>query len=243
MPVFIFVVPDLRQSEKKSPYYIFMAFDFYPNNNSIKSAYRINSDYPLNKFLENDLVSETYKWELMNGKVSALKYPNFKYSIEFPKGESCEFEGKLIESLRWTLRILSDDILFQNSNDDKILNKKTLDIQEMENLNKGKIYKNMLEMLATNKTDKHYDTYEIIGIYYELEKDFETALTNYLESQKILSEDIYIDKDSESWKDVINRIDNHIQRISDKKNKSKIYKSTYSNNTAGTIATTGKHNT
>jgi len=243
VPVFIFLVPDFRKKVRdENNYYICDAIDFYFNqDNTISPSLIIDStsNELKEKFLDKHLPLQVFLWDLMNGKVSHLKTLAKEYTIEFPKSESHRFEDKLIESLRWTLRILSDDILFQNSDYDEVLNKNTLNSNDNMNLSKGKIYKDMLEILASNKSDNHYETYEIIGIYYELMKDFETALKNYSKSLEILS-DPRVDKDSESWKGVRNRIDNHLQRISFKEsNKMQIYESTKSKNIDGTIATHG----
>ncbi|MFC1561098.1 DUF4365 domain-containing protein [Candidatus Latescibacterota bacterium] len=123
VPVFIFIVPDLRYKQN-IPYYIFSALDLL-SNKKIKSYPKITNHSELNLFLKKDLIIQTFLWELKDGKVSPLKTEN-SYIKYFPIGVAQKFEKKLLESLRHTLWRLSEDMLFGNSLNMEILHKKSL---------------------------------------------------------------------------------------------------------------------
>ncbi|MBW2636751.1 MAG: DUF4365 domain-containing protein [Deltaproteobacteria bacterium] len=190
VPVFIFFVPVSEQKEKETekekkrkhdpmtPYYIFSAIDFNGKRGcTIKSKYKIVHDesetnkdegiMTLKDFIKNRLPFETFLWDLKNGKVSYLKEsPDSSYVIKFPPGYSQKYEKELSKRLRWTLRILSDDILFEK---DKAIDKNSAEIRKRHK--KGKVYAELLEILAEKKHDKHYETYKTIGHYYEVAGD------------------------------------------------------------------------
>lgn len=207
VPVFIFIIPDFRNAENKFPYYIFNTVNFCFQNNSIKSSYKIHPEYPLKKFLDEDLLIETYKWELMNGKVSALKDPNFEYAIKFPKGYSSNFEKILRQSLLWKLHRLSSDILYICINYKK-------NGEGYEKLyKKGKMYTNVLEKLVNTVNDNHFHNFEIIGNYFEFENNFIDAKKYYQIALRHLNNDQLIDKNEEIWDEAIDRIKANIKRL------------------------------
>ncbi|MEA3471088.1 MAG: DUF4365 domain-containing protein [Thermodesulfobacteriota bacterium] len=245
VPVFIFLVPVLERikDEKKgenkdkqkhdtmTPYYIFRAIDFNgQEDGSIKSKYKIVHDesetnidkgiITLKYFIEKRLPIETFLWDLKNGKVSYLKeFPDSSYVIKFPRGHSQRYEDKLSESLRWTLRILSDDILFEGKIPSNILSNNEELIKHKERYDGGKLYARLLELFADSKEDKHYDTYEIIGLYYEVAKDYLKAKEYYKKSLEQIENDPKIkelkknDPKKKSFEDASERIKGHIARV------------------------------
>ena len=71
VPVLVFLVPDGRDKEFVPFFICSYFFDGYK-----KSKYKISSTSDLTNFLDNDLLIETYLWDLMRGKVGHLKTPH-----------------------------------------------------------------------------------------------------------------------------------------------------------------------
>lgn len=202
IPVFIFIVPDLRNEDIPKagmiPFYIFSAIDFYNSKETIQSLLKIQKTEDLNSFLNEDLLIQTFRWDLMRGRVSHLLTFEPSYTIRFPKGQTLKFEEKLQASLRWTLRLLADDIL---------------DTNDSESVSKAEPYVEMLEILASSKNDKHYETYKVIGKYYHRIKDSKEALKNYKTSLKLLNEDSKISRNCMQWKPVFTGIEETIREL------------------------------
>jgi len=104
IPVFIFRVPDLRNEdipkEGMIPFYIFSAIDFYDGKEKIQSLLKIQTPEDMKKFLNADLLIQTFRWDLMRGRVSHLPDSKPLYTIIFPNGQTLRFEKKLRQSLR-----------------------------------------------------------------------------------------------------------------------------------------------
>jgi len=204
IPVFVFFVPDLRNEdiakEGMIPFYIFSAIDFYNSKEPIKSLLKIQKTEDLNNFLNEGLLIQTFRWDLMRGRVSHLPTPKSLYTIKFPKGQALNFEKKLQNSLRWTLRLLADDILDRN---------------DSNAVSDTKCYAKMLETLAKQIEDKHYETYEVIGKYYHKTGDFEEALKKYKKSLETLHKDPdpEVAKNDIRWKSIFERIEAIIQEL------------------------------
>lgn len=198
IPVFVFVVPDRRNEDNPKEgmipfyFYIFSAIDFHNNNETIKSVVKIEKIEDLKKFLNEDLLIETFRWDLKSGRVSHLLTSNPSYTITFPKGQTLEFEQKLQESLRWTLRLLADNILDRNDSD---------------SISKAQPYVKMLKILASSIHDEHYETYEVIGKYYHRINDSEKALKNYKTSLELLNKDSKVSRSCMQWKQVFEHIE------------------------------------
>lgn len=212
VPVFIFLVPDLRDTP---PYYICSAFN-YLFGNSIQSIPKIRSADDLLRFLNQDLILNTLLWELKDGKVSHLKTPKKEYTIQFPSGIVQNFEPKLLQSLLWTLWRLSQDILFHDIEPDNLLKKIILNNDEKERFRIAKPYMKALEFLIEGKNDEHYQNYATVGVYYELEQENEMALKYYKESLSIINRDPKIDTSKDPWKDIREKIYQHIERVESK---------------------------
>jgi len=197
VPVFIFVVPDLRK-DCIIPFYIFSVIDFYPHKHRISSLLKVEKREDLEIFLNEKLPIETFRWDLMRGRVSHLAASRPEYIIRFPKGQALEFKDELQESLRWTLRILADDILDKNTSD---------------SISNAKSYVEMLETLVSSIHDKHYESYEVIGDYYCKKDESEKAVEYYQQSLALLSNDPNINKGDNQWKGVCERIKGKIQLL------------------------------
>jgi hypothetical protein len=215
VPVFIFLVPDLRD-ESNVPYYICRAFDLL-NKEKINSFIKIESPEDLPTFLNERLVSETFLWELKDGKVSHLKTPEKEYTRQFPTGFTHEFESKLFISLYSTLWLLSEDILFHDINRKDMLEKLTLNDDEKERFKKAKPYMKALEILIEAKKDRHYQNFRTVGIYYELKKEYEKSLEYYKESEFFLKDE-NINISEEPWDSVIKGVRQDIERVKSKMN-------------------------
>ena len=120
------------------------------------------------------------------------------YTITFPKGQTLNFETNLQKSLRWTLRLLADDIL--NRNDSNAVSD-------------TKCYAKMLETLAKQIDDKHYETYEVIGKYYHKTGDFEKTLKKYKKSLDLLNKDSKISRTCMQWKPVFTGIEETVWKL------------------------------
>lgn len=214
VPVFIFLVPDLRD-ENKIPYYICKALDLL-NKEKINSFIKIGSPKDLSTFLNERLVSETFLWELKDGKVSYLKSHKKEYTKQFPSGITHIFEPKLFESLHWTLWRLSQDVLFHDIDPKEMLEKTILNNDEKERFRKARAYMKALKILIEDKKDEHYQNYATIGVYYELKKDYEISLKYYEESESIINRDPNVDISEHLWKGIIEEIHQHIKRVKSK---------------------------
>ena len=197
VPVFIFLVPDLRK-QNNIPYYIFSSIDFYPTNEKITSLRKVEKQQDLENFLNTELLIQSFRWDLMKGKVSHLATPKPQYTILFPRGETVKYEKIIKTSLRWSLQCLANDTLDSNTN------------QLAPN---AKTYVAMLEILALDTNDKHYETYEVIGRYYKLIKDVPKAQSNYKKSLDLIHNDPNVNTKIEPWKSVVKRIEVEMNTI------------------------------
>lgn len=202
IPVLIFEVPDLRNEDLDRqdmiPFYIFNAIDFH-NEDRIWSSFRIEKTEQLKAFLNENLLIQTFRWDLMRGRVSHLLSSEPSYTITFPKKQALDFEAKLQESLRWTLRLLADDILS--------------DEDDSESLTKAKPYVASLEILATYIRDKHYETYKVIGDFYRRIGNVNKALENYETSFALLSKDQKISRSCTRWEPVFMFIEEKLREL------------------------------
>lgn len=215
VPVFIFLVPDLRDKEFV-PYYICSAFDLrLRDKEKINSFIKIEKPDDLEEFLEQ-LPFQTYCWELKDGKMSPLKTPNPEYVIHFQSGIAREFEPILQTSIRWTLWRLISDILLYNTTPMELLNKSSLNDEENRRLIRARPYVKTLETFVIEKNDQHYETYLTIGVYYELENEYEKSLKYYKKSLSIINRDPKLDLSEDPWKDLIEEIPQHIERVESK---------------------------
>ena len=214
VPVFIFLVPDLRD-EKNIPYYICRAFDLRYNE-TINSFSKIESSEDVSKFLNELLALETLKWELKDGKVSHLKTPENDYTKKYLSGIVHKFEPELMSSLLNTLWRLSQDILFQGINPNNLLNKSTLNNDEKKRFETAIPYMEALEILMVGKNDEQYQNYATMGVYYELKKEYNKSLEYYEKSLSIINTNSNINKNEDSWKKTIKDIEEHIKRVKTK---------------------------
>ena len=204
IPVFIFRVPDLRDENIPKggmiPFYIFNAIDFRNNQEKINFSIKIEDPEDLKTFLNEDLLIQTFRWDLMRGRVSHLLISEPSYTIRFPKGQCLDFEEKLQQAFRWGLRLLADDIL---------------DEKTFESVPRAKPYVKMLEVLASSIDDKHYETYELMGNYYQKAGDVKMALRNYKKSLGILDsdQDPEVSRQDIRWKEVFSRIEKAIKAL------------------------------
>jgi hypothetical protein len=197
VPVFIFLVPDLRKREN-IPYYIFSSIDFYPTNEKISSLTKVEKQQDLENFLKTELLIQSFRWDLMLGKVTYLATEKPQYTIHFPKDETLKFESKIETSLRWTLRCLCNDILDSDGNQ---LNSKI------------ESYAHMLETLALGTNDKHYDTYEVLGRYYKSINNIRAAKSNYKKSLDLIHNDQKINTEIEPWKSTVGQIEEAMNKL------------------------------
>ena len=215
VPVFIFLVPDSR-NKFDVPYYICRALDLKVEER-INSFTKVELPEDLSTFLNERLALETFLWELKNGKVGHLKTPKEGYTKQFPTGVAHAFESELLQSLQWTLWRLSEDILFHGINRKEILEKPNLNDDEKERFERAKPYMEALEILIVKKKDKHYQNFRTIGIYYELEKEYEKSLEHYKKSKSCIEKDKKINISEDTWKNVIKEINQDIKRVESKR--------------------------
>ncbi len=216
VPVYIFLVPDLRdKSNHRIPYYICRAFDSQNGVNKIYSFAKVDSVQDLKEFLNKHLSVDTLFWELKDGKVSPLKTLTPQRNVEFLPGSVHNYERKVFTTLRWTLWRLSSDIMFEGSKEIKydMLNKSQLTTDEKERVNSAAPYIEALKILIESKDDKHYEGYYIIGNYCELKKKYEESVQYYRKSLAIMEADKKINKSENQWRDLIETIKQAIKRV------------------------------
>ena len=217
VPVFIFLVPDLRDEKnipENKPYYICRAFDLRYNE-TIKSFLKIESS-EVSKFLNIDLALETLIWELKDGKVSHLKTPENDYTKKYLSGIVQEFEPEVLSSLLNTLWRLSQDILFHGISPNNLLKKDTLNNDGKMRFETAIPYIEALEILMVGKNDEQYQNYATMGVYYELKKEYNKSLEYYEKSLSIINTNSNINKNEDSWKKTIKDIEEHIKRVKTK---------------------------
>ena len=219
VPVFIFLVPDLRSEKKRdgknTPYYICRAFDLRYNE-KINSLPKIESSEDVSKFLNIDLALETLIWELKDGKVSHLKTPENDYTKKYLSGIVQEFEPEVLSSLLNTLWRLSQDILFHGISPNNLLKKDTLNNDGKMRFETAIPYMEALEILMVGKNDEQYQNYATMGVYYELKKEYNKSLEYYEKSLSIINTNSNINKNEDSWKKTIKDIEEHIKRVKTK---------------------------
>lgn len=211
VPVFIFLVPDSR-NKFNVPYYICKALDLEVKER-INSFAKVESPKDLSSFLNEQLALETFLWELKEGKISYLKTPKEGYTKQFPTGIVHIFESKLFQSLHWTLWRLSEDILFHGISRKDMLEKPNLNDDEKERFERAKPYMEALEILIVSKEDKHYQNFRTVGVYYELEKEYEKSLEHYKKSKSYIEKDKKINISENTWKNVVKEINQDIKRV------------------------------
>ena len=224
VPVFIFLVPDLRDAPK-IPYYICSARDLLCTDKKVKSRWKIESpndlkELPndLKEFLNKDLIYETILWDLKDGKVSYLKTPKPEYTVQFLGGQVHKYEKKVQENLCRALWRLSEDILSPSTNLMDLLNKPAFSNEEQVQINNAKPYMKALKILAVSKNDTHHYNNKTIGVYYELEGEFDKSLDYYKKALGNIESDPEVNRKSEEWKCEIKTIKQHIKRVESKIN-------------------------
>lgn len=227
VPVFIFLVPDLR--DQYPPYYICSVFDYWWRNNK-KSFLKIKPPKDLSTFLNEHLVVQTFFWDLKDGKVRHLKTtPKQEYTLLYPSGVAHIFEQKLFKSLHTTLWRLSQDILFHDIDPEGMLEKAIHNNDEIERIKKAKPYVKALKILIEGKNDEHYQNYATVGHCYELEKEYGKSLKYYKISlskirrdpkiKKILEDRDPLDEEKQLWESIIEGLNQHIDRVKSKMSK------------------------
>jgi hypothetical protein len=216
IPVFIFLVPDLR-NEKNIPFYICRVVDRLINNNSILNSFiKISDTSTLNDFLDNMLPYETYIWGLKDGIISYLKKPKSGYIKNYPTGISQLFENKIRKTVFNTLHVFGNDILFEKRSPETILDTYPVNRNDLEGFDKAKPYIQALELLSLATNDKHYHYYELIGKYYELQNELKKSKDFYERSLSIIYEDPTSRSSNNPWVSIIRRVKSHIERVESK---------------------------
>ncbi len=203
VPVFVFLVPDLRE-ETNIPFYICSAF----HSSYKKSLLKVTSNEELQHFFKSYLPFESFLWDLKNGKVSYLKATKDGYKKSIPKGIAIGFEKNLLLTILWTLHRLGDDYLFDEENQTELVHKKNLTEEEFSRIIHSTVYLKPLEELVSRINDKHYHYYETLGKYYELVKKYDKAIEFYKHSLNLLQKD-----PNEIWELEITRLKKHITRV------------------------------
>ena len=212
IPVYIFLVPDLRGKDE-IPYYICRAIEF-ESNEKVKSKWKIKNASDLTFFLELCLPIDTFEWDLKNGKVSYLKNTQVSLIKFYPPGLTHYYEPRIKPSILNSLCLLSNDIIFREGNVEAYLCKKIFSEEETERLKRAEPYINTLMYLIDEFNDLHYHYYELIGEYNELLEDFKKAINYYHKTIEILHRDPNSSK--EPWQSWIKRINRHLDRIKTK---------------------------
>lgn len=186
IPVFIFLVPDFKNSSN-IPFYIVFPLDYLFNKgDAIHTFRKIENIEDLEKFINNNLRKLTYIWELKDGKVAPLKSTNPQYTVSYPLGYSDKFEPKLKQNLRGTLTTLSRDIMLTSQ-------------FAQDKIKMVKPYILTLEKYISEINDQHYESYSVIATYYELCAEYKKAIDFLDQSIKIINDDINIDSSKDPW--------------------------------------------
>jgi len=228
IPVFIVLVPD--EQDKRPPFFICPIIPeiYAPKVNdktfTFKSMMKIDcnvlSDLS-DKFLNSALICETFVWDARKGKVSFLKNPEAEYVYQIPTGVIHVFEEKLKLSLRLTLWRLSEDLLSQLYDIDTLSLKHHSAIEKSELLNNVKPYIQALEVFVRGKNIGNYENIVTIGLLAEIEANYPKAEEHYQEAIDSIQGDSHFKEQHKNWKDLISKIQGHLNRIKQlKSNKS-----------------------
>jgi hypothetical protein len=213
-PVYIFLVPDARY-KSPAPYFICTALDLLAND-KINSFIKIKNSTDLTKFLADDLLYQTFMWDLKDGKVSHLKNPESEYTVKIPGGITHQFEGNLYNSLHSTLWRLSKDIMFEGNRPIDVLSKKHFSDCDLERHKKAKPYIEALRILVEAKNDAHYQNFLCVAYGLEFEEEYRESLEYYEKAKSIIEKDININSKEPPWCKIVETIDSHIQNVSKK---------------------------
>ncbi|HSV49198.1 MAG TPA: DUF4365 domain-containing protein [Candidatus Acidoferrales bacterium] len=217
VPVFVFLVPDLRKDTGKIfvPFFICRTDAWI--NGRIYSCKKIESSQDLTNFLTTDLPYLYYFWELKEGKVSHLKTVRNQYTRSFPSFTTQPYEGVLLTSLRSTLWRLSNDTMFPNeASVDNF--KKCISENVEERVEKAEPYVRAYQIIADiqNYSSGHYEVPAIMGLFNELKGEYEKALRYYEQSLSIIERDKIIDTSQGPWKIIKEDVQDDIRRTKEK---------------------------
>ena len=218
VPVFVFLVPDLRDELTPTPipFYICRT-DFTSNEKKIESYRKVKSPSDLSDFLSIDLPYLYFCWELKEGKVSHLKTVRAEYTRFYPSFITQLYENKLLESLRSTLWRLSHDTMFPTPALLENFKKGILEDFEAR-ITRAEPYVKAYQTITDiqNYSSGHYEVPCIMGLFNELRKEYEKALRYYEQSLSIINGDPNIDTTTGFWKTTKEEVQEHIERTKKK---------------------------
>jgi Domain of unknown function (DUF4365) len=208
IPVFIFLVPDLR-GEANIPFYICSALDFLQNANA-NSFLMVNpGEDQLSLFLDQYLPHITYRWYLKEGIVAPLnKGPRSSYTRIFPEGFAQDHERDFYVNLRRSLWHLSGDILMAGNH-------------QASAFEQAKPYLVTFAVLNQEKPDlHHYETFNMLGMLAEAEKDcgaaqeyYEIAVNMIEGDDKLRDSSKTIPGQAQIWSQVLSDLREQILRV------------------------------
>lgn len=189
VPVFIFVVPSfLRDQQISKPYYICTPLQI--KNGAMLSFLKVGNTNTLHRFLYDSLVDMSQQWAAKDGRLDPIKRPDHQDSfIGFERGITLPFKRELLRSIRWGLWRLVDDTLFlgERREESRMFNGlNPLSPEGKNRVREVKPYINALKSLCKENEASHWESYYVIGQYYELEKEFDEALRYYEKALAIL---------------------------------------------------------
>ena len=218
VPVFVLLVPDLRDEFTTTfiPFYICRT-DLGRDGKKIDSWKKIESPCDLSDFLRKDLPYLYFLWELKEGKVSYLKTVKNQYTKFFPSFSAQHFENELLQSLRYTLWRLSHDTMFPN--EASVNNFKKCILDDIEGrIRRAEPYVKAYQIITEiqNYSSEHYEVPCIMGLFSELRREYEKAISYYEQSLRIIERDKIIDVSEGFWKSTKEEIQEHIERTKKK---------------------------
>lgn len=186
VPVFIFIVPSLlRDKQLNKPYYICTPLR-NRNGATMTSFFKVMHSNDLHRFLYDKLIVITQEWDAKDGRLNAIKRPDAsEVHIGFEPGMTLPFKKEILRSIRWGLWRLIDDNLFLGKGQEKsekshmFYNLPPLSTERRQRVKEVKPYVEALKCLCKNNETSHWESYYILGQYYELEKAYDGSLVYY----------------------------------------------------------------
>jgi hypothetical protein len=211
IPVVVILVP--HKPDSNPPIFICSPRDIIQGSRTLISALKIKNLSGLQAFLRDQLVEETFVWELSHGKVSPFKTPSPSYTVAFPVGTTHTYDKQLRQSLRFTLTRLSEDILRRHFKLANLTARPSPEITRDKAIEQARPYIEALGKIALGTNMQNFDVYVSLGLLAELDGHYGQAKEYYQRSLATIDNDQRIQPLNEGWQRTRQEVANHLSRV------------------------------
>lgn len=223
IPVFIFYVPPRKKyRDTRVPLFICTLLEDLEVKKTVRveSSIKIEKDEDLEKFLNETIRYETFKWELIKGKVTPLPIPEPKDMAYFPAGCTQKYEEPIKNNICRALWRLSEDILREHFDLETLELKKNSKISGKEAIEIFRPYVQSLKKLVKGKKIPQCEYCVTIGILAELEEDYNKAEEEYKEAIKRIDDWLkskpFQENEKKDWEEKKSKYNEYLKRVQNK---------------------------